>query len=111
MAGQCRQSPSTIADLSGMIWIFWSIIGCSLLLPLSTVSAQALRFQPQGASAAGQGNAFAAQADDASAIQYNPAGLTQVEGVQIYTGTVLVGGSIKYKSPLGVDTRGDLGGS
>ena len=46
------------------------------------VSAQALRFQPQGATAAGQGNAFVAQADDASAIHYNPAGLSQVNGVQ-----------------------------
>jgi len=47
----------------------------ALLLPSNT-SAQALRFQPQGAAAAGQGNAFAAQADDASAIHFNPAGLT-----------------------------------
>ena len=51
-----------------------------LLLQHLEVSAQALRFQPQGATAAGQGNAFVAQADDASAIHYNPAGLSQVEG-------------------------------
>ena len=75
------------------------------------VLAQALRFQPQGANAVGQGNAFAAQADDASAIHYNPAGLTQVEGVQAIFGTALLGGSIKHKSPSGVDTRGDFGGS
>ena len=49
-----------------------------LFLPSNTF-AQAIRFQPQGAAAAGQGNAFAAQADDASAIHFNPAGLTQVE--------------------------------
>lgn len=82
-----------------------------LLLQLSEASAQALRFQPQGAAAAGQGNAFVAQADDASAIHYNPAGLSQVEGVQALYGTTLVGGSIKYKSPTGIDTRGDFGGS
>jgi long-chain fatty acid transport protein len=57
-----------------------------LMLQLSEASAQALRFQPQGATAAGQGNAFAAQADDASAIHYNPAGLSQAEGVQVITG-------------------------
>jgi long-chain fatty acid transport protein len=73
--------------------------------------AQALRFQPQGAAAAGQGNAFAAQSDDASAIHYNPAGLSQVEGVQTVFGTALLGGSIKYKNPTGMDTRGDFGGS
>ena len=81
-----------------------------LLQPLEA-SAQALRFQPQGATAAGQGNAFVAQADDASAIHYNPAGLSQVNGVQVVTGTTLVGGSIKFKSPSGIDSRGDFGGS
>jgi long-chain fatty acid transport protein len=73
--------------------------------------AQGVRFQPQGATAAGQGNAFSAQADDPSAIHYNPAGLTQVGGVQVLSGTTLVGGSVKYTSPTGVDTRGDFGGS
>ena len=61
--------------------------------------AQGVRFQPQGATAAGQGNAFSAQADDPSAIHYNPAGLSQVSGVQVLTGTTLVGGSIKFNSP------------
>ena len=77
----------------------------------SNTFAQAIRFQPQGAAAAGQGNAFAAQADDASAIHFNPAGLTQVDGVQSIVGSTLMGGSIKYKSPTGLDTRGDFGGS
>jgi long-chain fatty acid transport protein len=82
----------------------------SLLCP-SLGHAQALRFQPQGAVAAGQGNAFAAQADDPSAIHYNPAGLSQVDGVQVITGTTLLGGSVKFKSPTGIDGRGDFGGS
>ena len=82
----------------------------SLLCP-SLGQAQALRFQPQSASAAGQGNAFVAQADDASAIHYNPAGLSQVNGVQVVTGTTLLGGSVKFTSPTGIDSRGDFGGS
>jgi len=77
----------------------------------SGADAQALRFQPQGARAAGQGNAFAAQADDPSAIHYNPAGLTQVEGVQSILGTNVLGGSVKFKSPTGIDSRGDFNGS
>lgn len=72
---------------------------------------QALRFQPQSSAAAGQGNAFAAQADDASAIHYNPAGLTQVAGVQAMFGTALLGGSIKATTATGINTRGDFGGS
>jgi long-chain fatty acid transport protein len=82
-----------------------------LALAPVAADAQALRFQPQGAAAAGQGNAFVAQADDASAIHFNPAGLTQVEGVQAVLGTSLMGGSIKHKSLAGVDTGGDFGGS
>ncbi|MGH7182016.1 MAG: OmpP1/FadL family transporter [Nitrospiraceae bacterium] len=73
--------------------------------------AQGVRFQPQGATAAGQGNAFSAQADDPSAIHYNPAGLTQVNGVQVLSGSTLVGGSVKFTSPTGIDSRGDFGGS
>ena len=90
-----------------MIWI---VLSLCLLMP-SVVFGQAFRLQSQGGAAAGQGNAFAAQADDASAIHYNPAGLSQVEGIQVAFGTTLLGGSIKYKSPTGIDTRGDFGGS
>jgi long-chain fatty acid transport protein len=94
-----------------MSWILCSVVMVVVFFLPSTVSAQALRFQPKGAAAAGQGNAFAAQADDPSAIHFNPAGLTQVDGVQSIVGSTLVGGSIKYKSPAGFDTRGDFGGS
>jgi long-chain fatty acid transport protein len=94
-----------------MSWMLYSVVMMVVFLLPSTASAQAIRFQPQGAAAAGQGNAFVAQADDASAIHYNPAGLSQVNGVQIVTGTALFGGSIKFTSPTGVDSRGDFGGS
>src|SRR6476660_5246458 len=94
-----------------------SIVRCLLALALLLVlcpplgHAQGVRFQPQGATAAGQGNAFSAQADDPSAIHYNPAGLTQVDGIQVLSGTTLVGGSVKFTSPTGIDSRGDFGGS
>lgn len=91
--------------------MLWSVVMLVVFLLPSNTSAQAIRFQPQGAAAAGQGNAFVAQADDASAIHFNPAGLSQVDGVQSIVGSNLMGGSIKYKSPAGLDTRGDLGGS
>ncbi|HEY5932344.1 MAG TPA: outer membrane protein transport protein [Nitrospira sp.] len=92
-------------------WIVLVLTFSSLLLWPTDANAQALRFQPQGARAAGQGNAFAAEADDASAIHYNPAGLTQVKGIQSVFGFAAVGGSVKYKSPTGLDSRGDFNGS
>jgi long-chain fatty acid transport protein len=94
-----------------------SVVQCLLALALLLVlcpplgHAQGVRFQPQSATAAGQGNAFSAQVDDPSAIHYNPAGLTQVDGVQVLSGTTLVGGSVKFTSPTGIDSRGDFGGS
>jgi long-chain fatty acid transport protein len=94
-----------------MVWIVFSVVWIFALMCPTMTMAQAIRFQPQGAAAAGQGNAFAAQADDASAIHFNPAGLTQVDGVQSIAGSNLMGGSIKYKSPAGLDTGGDFGGS
>ncbi len=94
-----------------MNWFGLSVVWVWLILTPIAAQAQALRFQPQGAAASGQGHAFGAQADDASAIHFNPAGLTQVEGVQALLGTSLMGGSIKQNASSGVDTRGDFGGS
>jgi long-chain fatty acid transport protein len=42
----------------------------------------------QGARAAGQADAFVAQADDPSAIHYNPAGLTQLRGTNVSVGAL-----------------------
>jgi long-chain fatty acid transport protein len=49
-------------------------------------SAGGFEVPMQNARAAGQADAFIAQADDASAVWYNPAGLTQVEGNQVVLG-------------------------
>jgi long-subunit fatty acid transport protein len=94
-----------------MSWMLVALAFLEFLFRPMAVHGQALRFQPQGARAVGQGNAFAAQADDPSAIHYNPAGLTQVQGVQSVLGINLVGGSVQFKSPTGVESRGDLNGS
>jgi len=57
------------------------------------------------------GNAFTAQADDASAVHYNPAGMTQLRGVENMFGTSLIGGTTKYTSPSGQHVTGDRNGS
>lgn len=61
-----------------------AVVAC-LALNTSTF-ALGLRNPDQNARATGQGEAFVAQADDASAIYYNPAGLTQVKGTQTTSG-------------------------
>lgn len=72
-------------------------------------SAWALGFRnpDQGAKATGQGEAFAAQADDASAIYYNPAGLTQVKGTQFTSGSYLSLPTIKFQIDAGGSVKAD----
>jgi long-chain fatty acid transport protein len=52
--------------------------------------AGSFQVQQQGAKAAGRGNAFVAQADDASATWYNPAAAAQMDGWNVYVGGSLL---------------------
>lgn len=72
--------------------------------------AQVPRVYGQGAAASGMGNAFAAQADNPSAVHYNPAGMTQLRGVQIMGGGTFVGGTTTFTSPTGGTVTGDHDG-
>ncbi|MEQ1793512.1 MAG: outer membrane protein transport protein [Nitrospira sp.] len=87
-----------------------SLVEIFVSLP-SSVSAQVPRIQGQGTSASGQGNAFAAQADDPSAIHYNPAGMTQLSGVQFMAGGLLTGGTTSFTSTSGANATGTRDGS
>src|SRR5436853_1059122 len=64
----------------------------TLLLLLSSGQAWAggVSFTEQGAAASGKANAFAGEANDPSAIFYNPAGITQLPGTQFMIGTSIV---------------------
>ena len=42
---------------------------------------------------------FVAQADDPSALHYNPAGMTQLHGFQNLFGTSLIGGTTQFTGP------------
>lgn len=86
-------------------------LALALLCGPSTLYASSFRILDQGASAAGQSNAFTAQADDPSAIYYNPAGMMQLRGVQTYFGTTLLGGSTTFRNASGQTARGDFNGS
>jgi long-chain fatty acid transport protein len=83
----------------------------TLLAAPAAGHASGFRILDQGAAATGQSAAFTAQADDPSAIYYNPAGMTQLRGVQVYFGTNLIGGHTSFTAPNGVTARGDLNNS
>lgn len=95
-----------------------AIVGpCLLAFMLATAagpppaSGQVPRIQGQGTAASGMGNAFAAQADDPSALHYNAAGMTQLRGVQVMGGGLLSGGTTTFTSPTGLKATGDRNGS
>ena len=104
-AWSCRQ---LLADLNLVI-----LVGTVFLVGMTPIIALAggFRIYDQSASGTGQAGAFAAQVDDPSAIYFNPAGMTQLQGVQTSFGTLLVGGHTSYTNPTGSTARGDFGGS
>jgi long-chain fatty acid transport protein len=59
----------------------------------------------QGTAAMAQGNAFVAEADDPSAIFYNPAGLNQIKRPQVYMGTFLNYPTREFKGSGGADSE------
>jgi len=86
----------------GLVWVGISL--ANLIAHPQNVLAEGFRILDQGA-------AFSAQADDPSALHYNPAGMTQLEGIQFSAGTLLIGGSIEFKSASGGKVDGDLAGA
>src|SRR5690348_7675654 len=77
------------------------ILNCTIFvgaMVAATTSTFALGFRnpDQDARATGQGEAFVAQADDASAVYYNPGGLSQLNGTQITSGGMLDFGNTKF---------------
>ena len=83
-----------------------------LALSLTAGSAFALgiRVCDQDARATARGDAFAATADNPSAIYYNPAGITQLEGVNARVGVYGIYLKDEYRGYAGTfDSRDSLG--
>jgi len=79
-------------------------IGFSLIATQATQGG-GIEVPMQGARAAGQADAFTAQADDASAIYYNPAGLTQLKGTHINAGAYFLNAEFTLSRDAGPDER------
>ena len=81
--------------------------GQCLLVALWTPWAAALAFAGgfevphQAAKATGQGDAYSAQADDPSAVHYNPGGLTQVKGTQATAGVYGIFPGFEFRGAAG----------
>lgn len=72
------------------------------------VGASGFQLNEHGTRAMGMGGAFAAQASDASAIYFNPAGLGFQKSGSAYVGTTLVTLSTTFTGPSPATTSTDL---
>lgn len=88
----------------------------ALMLVAFSGAASAAAFQLWEQNASGLGNAYAgsaAVADNASTIFFNPAGMTQFDGLQMSVGVNGIGASYKFRnegSTLSGGNGGDAGG-
>ena len=65
-------------------------LGLGLLVDAAPLGADGFGIYTHGARASGMGGAWAARVMDPSAIFYNVAGMTQLEGTQLYGGTTVI---------------------
>lgn len=70
------------------------------------LSANGFRLVSQDAFAAARGEAFAATADNPSAIHYNPAGLTQLKGQHLRVGIYALHFDPSFRPPPGAPNAG-----
>ena len=110
--------PFIMIQQNAQPWSFWyaRLAGTLLALCMAAVSslpafAEGFRIIDQSAAATGQGGAFAAQADDPSAVHFNPAAMTDLPGLQLTMGTLLVNGDIDVMPASGSAVAGDFGGT
>lgn len=81
----------------------WLAVLMVVMFSASSAMAAGFRLPEAGAKAMGMGFAFTAQADDPSAIYFNPAGIMQLEGTNVMAGTSFVklnGGEFNGTTPL-----------
>jgi len=80
----------------------------------SLALAAGLKVNEQGAKAMGMGNAFAAQADDPSALFFNPAGIAFLKGTQVSLGATTIympQTEFSGTAPLSGNAPGSVGNS
>jgi long-chain fatty acid transport protein len=78
-----------------ILFLCFSPLFCSIAFGVG------FRLPNQDPEAIARGNAFTATANNPSAIYYNPAGITQLEGQQLSIGLYAISAGVDYRSALG----------
>jgi long-chain fatty acid transport protein len=85
------------------------LLGIALsLAAASSAFGGGIEVPMQGGRAAGEADAFTAQANDPSAIFYNPAGLTQINGTNVSAGAYYLQPSFDFHSDSGQEQQMNL---
>ncbi len=79
-------------------WLTAALLFPFLLSPESYASG--FRLPDQSASAMGMAGAFVGQADDATAVWYNPAGITQLPGTRLAAGVTSITPTMEHDTPI-----------
>lgn len=98
-------------ELSGYSYGFLGTIVFIAVLISAPTTARALgvRIPNQDAEAIARGNAFVATADNPSALYYNPAGISQLDGHNVQVGLLnYLGVTSRYVSPNGSKSKTDF---
>ena len=74
-------------------------IGIALFGRVDEAGAVGFRLPNQDPEGISRGNAFAATADNPSAIYYNPAGISQLDGTQVRAGLYFVSADTSFSGP------------
>jgi long-chain fatty acid transport protein len=94
---ESKYSPS-----NRLLWAF-ALIVC--VTSPATVLGLGFRIPNLDAEATARGNAFTATADNPSAIYYNPAGISQLEGLNAQFGMHLISVNSTYQAPNGTEAK------
>lgn len=85
--------------------IFLSLAPAIFLSSTQRCGAIGFQIPNQDAAAIARGNAFAATADNPSAIYYNPAGINQIQGTEVEVGVLnYLGLNVHHESTSGTST-------
>lgn len=102
--GNGSDKPTPLVTINPRFTRSGSLAVC-LLGMASTLGATGFRLPDQDAFATGRGEAFAATADNPSAIYYNPAGITQIQGHSFRAGIYAIDLEPTYQSGAGASFR------
>lgn len=81
------------------------IVTIFLVVAVAYTFGGGFQLNEHGARAMAQAGAFAARANDPSALYFNPAGISFLKGTQVYLGATLISPSMTFRGPYDFNTN------